>query len=279
MKLINETQSSNLKFYIQYSSENLPKDYSGATHFHHCYEFFFLLENELMYLINDSVYHVKPGTVVVVPPNVIHTTRYLNPQKRRRILLHLSTDFVHSFLLDDPKLLTRLHTPPISVDKITQKKLESLLYAIMNEYDKPQMNTVLIKSFLGQLLVHLGELSKKHIHDGDINNKTTQRMMKIINYINEHYSEKITLSSLSEVFFLNPSYISRSLKNQLNVSFSEYLRTVRIKKVCNLLETTSLSLEEISEKVGLSDSSDLCRAFKTIMHTTPIKYKKTIPKY
>lgn len=275
--MISKVQSSNSNFYIQYSNEKQSKHFSGATHFHDCYEFFYLLDNKLMYHIDNNVYYIEPGTIVIVPPNIVHTTQYLNQTKRKRILINLPTEYIHSFLLDDPELLKRLHVPPFSIDESEREKIENLLYSILNEFNKPMANAVLIKSFLGQLLVNLGELSKKNLYSNisNSNNKTTQQMLKIINYISEHYYENITLASLSKIFFLSPSYISRSLKENLNISFSEYLRTVRIKEACQLLENTSLKLEEIAEKVGFSGSSDLCRTFKSIMHTTPAKYKES----
>lgn len=270
--------SHNSSFYIEYNNEKQPKNYSGASHFHHYYEIFYLIDNEIMYHISDNVYYIKPGTIVVIPPNTIHTTQYLNNLTRKRILLNLPLGYVHSFLSDDLNLLNRLHVPPFYIEKTEQKNVEALLYSLLNEYEKPKVNNVLLKSFLGQLLVLLGELSKKALYSNfDVSNdKSTQQMVKIINYINEHYFEDITLTTLSEKFFLNPSYISRSLKEKLNISFSEYLRTVKIKEACNLLESTSLTLDEISEKIGFSNSSDLCRTFKAIMHTTPSKYKKTL---
>lgn len=109
-------------FYIEYSNEKQPKNYSGASHFHHHYEIFYLMENDIMYHINDSVYYIEPGTMVIIPPNTIHTTQYLNNSIRKRILLNFSTEYIQPFLSDDSDLLNRLHIPPFYIEKIEQKK-------------------------------------------------------------------------------------------------------------------------------------------------------------
>ena len=53
---------------------------------------------------------------------------------------------------------------------------------------------------------------------------TQKHFDRAIDYINEHYSEKITLETISKNFHLNPSYISRTLKNKLNISYEKYLK-------------------------------------------------------
>ncbi len=279
--MIYEPLAQDLSFYVEYSDDERWKSISGVGHFHQSYEIYYLLENELIYHINNKVYHVKPGTVIIIPPNTIHTTRSINEATRKRILINLPTGFIEAFLKDDPELLTKLHIPPFSIEKYKRKKIEGLFYSLLEEYDKPTKKNVLIKSLLGQLLVELGEITQGNFESNtnDYNNTTTHRMLNIVDYINEHYNEKITLTTLSKIFYLNPSYISRVFKEKLNLSFCEYLRTIRIKEVCRLLEDSSLKLEEIAEMTGFNDSSDLCRTFKAVMHTSPSKFKANYPPY
>ena len=272
--LISEALLFDKNFFIEYSDKNW-KYSASLSHFHRSYEIYYLLENDIHYYINNKVYHLTPGTVIVVPPNTIHTTRVLNQQDRKRILINLPLRYVDSFLKDDPDLLKKLHTPPFNTTGEEKEKIEGLFFAILKEFNQVAPRKILIKSLLGQLLVELGEISQKNFKSyiSDCDDAPTKRMLEIIDYINLHYREKITLDTLSETFFLNPSYISRSFKDKFNFSFSDYLRTVRVKEACQLLESSSLKLDKIAESTGFNDSSDLCRTFKSVMGTTPSKYK------
>ncbi len=262
-------------FFVSYSDEEAFKPTLSPSHHHRFYEIYYLLKNEVMYYIDNNVYHTVPGTVVVIPPNTIHTTRTTNRNKRKRIIVYLNESFISSFLQDDPELLVRLHTKPFLVSEQNREKIESLFFVLLKEQQNTNKNIVLIKSLLGQLLVELGLLAQNSFNSDIINshNPTTKQMLKIVDYININYQQKITLCSLSNIFYLNPSYISRSFKDKINLSFTDYLKAVRIKEACLLLETTELNLTQIAEKTGFSDSSDLCRSFKAVMNTTPAKYK------
>ncbi len=263
-------------FEVSFSDEENYKTNVNIAHHHRFYEIYYLLKNEVMYYIDNNVYHTVPGTVVVIPPNTIHTTRTLRHGKRRRIIIYLTEDYIKNFLEDDKDLLNRIETPPFLIEEYRRSKIEDLFSALFKEYKSDNSNAVLMKSYLGQLLVELGKATEEGIHSNIKNsdNPTIKQMVKIADYINKHYNEKITLASLSKMFYLNPTYISRSFKQKINIPFSEYLKSVRIKEVCKLLETTDLNLAEIALQTGFSDSSDLCRSFKEAMNTTPTKYKR-----
>lgn len=99
-------------------------------------------------------------------------------------------------------------------------------------------------------------------------------LLKLLEFIDEHYSEPISLSTLAKQFHFNPSYLSTYFSTHVGESFSEYLNKVRIKKSLELLEANELSISEISDKVGYSDHSYYCRVFKNMMGMSPSLYQK-----
>jgi len=264
-------------FYIEYSADEVwKKTAANINHFHNSYEIYYLLENELLYHIDNQIYNVESGMLVVIPPNTIHTTRSLNSKVRKRMLINLPTAYIDFFLKDDPELLTRLHTPPFLIEKAYRNEITLIFNKLLNEYQQKQPNAILIKSLLGELLVTLGKLSKTQPERATLDSIdiTTQHLLKIAEYINEHFMEPITLNTLSQVFSFNASYISRCFRNKLNISFSDYLKNVRIKETCKFLLNSSLSLSEIAERTGFNSTSDLCRVFKAVKCISPIQFKK-----
>lgn len=97
---------------------------------------------------------------------------------------------------------------------------------------------------------------------------------KIEQYIQEHYSEKLTLSTLSERFALSPNYLCSLFKTKTGLTFIDYLNTVRIENAAALLSTTDHLTYEIAAMVGYSDYRYFSQIFKKLMSITPTEYRK-----
>jgi YesN/AraC family two-component response regulator len=72
----------------------------------------------------------------------------------------------------------------------------------------------------------------------------------------------------------SPIYISRLFKKHVGITFSEYLKDIRISNTAYYLENTNYSLQQICNLVGLDNLSYLNKIFKQKYGTTPIKYRK-----
>lgn len=93
-------------------------------------------------------------------------------------------------------------------------------------------------------------------------------------YINENFTEEISLSSLAKKSFYNPSYFSRAFKKRFGVTLSEYVADKRIAYAAELLRKTELSVESVAQRAGFSDKSSLHRAFTKRYQATPSQYRK-----
>jgi YesN/AraC family two-component response regulator len=95
----------------------------------------------------------------------------------------------------------------------------------------------------------------------------------VINYINEHYNENITLHKLSEITYMHPTYLSRLFKEKTGENFIEYLMKVRIERSKKLLENLSLRIYDVCEMVGYESPKHFCKLFKDITGITPKDYR------
>jgi len=93
-------------------------------------------------------------------------------------------------------------------------------------------------------------------------------------HINERYMEQISMESVAQKYFFNPSYFSSLFKNHTGIGFSEYLLQVRIKHAKEMLKNTKNSISSIAEQVGFKDPAYFNRAFKRITGLTPLKYRQ-----
>lgn len=92
-------------------------------------------------------------------------------------------------------------------------------------------------------------------------------------YINENYSNDISLDEVSREVNISPYYFSKIFKDESGENFIEYLTRVRIDKAREMLSNPELSIKEISLKVGYSDPNYFSRIFKKQTDMTPREYK------
>lgn len=98
-------------------------------------------------------------------------------------------------------------------------------------------------------------------------------MRQAIDYINHHYSSKLTLDQVAAHIYLNKTYVSQLFRKQLNISFGEYLEQVRLENAKRLLRTTTMSITQICESVGYTSQSYFTKVFKKSLGCSPYKYR------
>ncbi len=97
----------------------------------------------------------------------------------------------------------------------------------------------------------------------------------IISYINEHFSQPITLDDLAKMASLSPFYFTRLFTKQIGMTPHQYLIATRLNSAKFLLITTELSIKEIAFNTGFTSESSFCSTFRKWEYTTPSKYRAT----
>ena len=109
--------------------------------------------------------------------------------------------------------------------------------------------------------------------------KTPAWVFEIKDLIQDHIDTSITLKELSKDLDINPAYLSREFSKHFNnLSFGEYIRTQRIEKAIEYLNTSRYSLTEIAYLTGFSDQSHFTRIFKKHTGKNPSVYRKGLKK-
>lgn len=109
---------------------------------------------------------------------------------------------------------------------------------------------------------------------GETNPSVNPNMTKLLEYIQNHYADPITLTGVARQFHFNASYLSSYFTAHNGEGFSEYLNKVRVEKAMELLETTEKSISDISASVGYSDQSYFTKVFKKQTGISPSRYRR-----
>lgn len=97
---------------------------------------------------------------------------------------------------------------------------------------------------------------------------------RALNYINEHYSEKLTLQQLADYLYISSWHLCRVLKKSTNLNFVDILNNIRIEHAKRFLKETNLRVYEISQKVGYSDIAYFSKVFRSVTGLTPKQYRE-----
>ncbi len=95
-----------------------------------------------------------------------------------------------------------------------------------------------------------------------------------LRYIEAHYREEISQTTVAEAVHLNPSYFSTLFKKSLGQGFSDYLTELRIEQVKKRLATTSEKIKAVSTTEGFNDYQYFCKIFKRLTGLTPGQYRE-----
>lgn len=104
--------------------------------------------------------------------------------------------------------------------------------------------------------------------------KCSREISQALAYLEQSYGQEIRLADVAARVGLSPAYFSTLFKKEMKTNFVEYLYGLRIGKAQNLLLTTDLNINEISEKVGIADSAYFCRIFKKKTGFTASSWRK-----
>lgn len=93
-------------------------------------------------------------------------------------------------------------------------------------------------------------------------------------YVMEHYNQDISLKELAEkILFMNQDYLSHLFAEKKGISFSNFLRQIRMEHAKELLEKENFSVTEVASMTGYNDTSQFIRFFKQETGMTPKKYQ------
>ncbi len=108
--------------------------------------------------------------------------------------------------------------------------------------------------------------SKRHLHISKI-------VLKAKEYIDARYNEELSLTDISKEVAISPQYFSKIFKEEIGLSFVEYVREKRMDVAKELLKTKNYSVKEICYKIGYNDPNYFSRLFKKLVGVSPTDFK------
>ncbi|MBR2496589.1 MAG: response regulator [Clostridia bacterium] len=155
----------------------------------------------------------------------------------------------------------------VLVDNMSMDELLKRAKDIFVNVKKLKEDKAIIVNFILSLYDDMSDYNKK------MQNET---LHNIIAYVNNNYTENLTLKSLASKFYANPIYLGRIFKKETGTLFNEYLTNLRIEKSKVLLKKTNKKVYEIAEEIGFNDPNYFIAKFLKREGITPSQFRKKI---
>lgn len=109
---------------------------------------------------------------------------------------------------------------------------------------------------------------------GEADTALSEKLKSIARYLDEHYTETISLDFLAEHFFISKYYLAREFKKEFGTTIIQYILAKKITNAKELLRYSSASIEDIAQLCGIDDASYFNKVFKKMEGCTASEYRK-----
>lgn len=264
-----------------YEADHTANDHvpSINPHSHNYYEIYMYLSGEVKVLVNDHIFDVQKGDVVIIPPYYIHNLIPINKEGRyERMYLYVTETCLNTFQFQQHSLLKPLQDAKRSnrfhyhIDN--EIDYERITYAIddlkeskrKNSYGKEMLNRSNLLQIITLVNSYIVKETRKHIPD-----ETSSLVSQVIFYIHENFTKNITIESLSEEFFTNRQKLTKLFKEHTALTLHQYITLTRIAQakqlICNGIQPSKIHL-----MCGFNDYTTFFRSFKRIEGVTPKQF-------
>lgn len=236
-------------------------DHSFPLHMHRCYEMVLMLDGEMKMQIDKDEYVLHPGDLILVRPYRAHSYATEPGRGGTSLLCVFSDDLIAAVSGALSKYNLRsvlLHDiPPLYRELFIQMQGKSDLASV--------------KGFLYtlcSLFCHEIDYTREDAFSGN-----NQLLRDIFIFIENHVDQACTLHELARELRYNESYLSRMFLKSVGISYSEYVRNIKMEHACYLLRNTDENVFNIATKCGYTSHSSFNRSFKQLMGITPQEYR------
>lgn len=247
----------------------------------------YVLAGEKSIFINDVKYTVQQGDFVVFPSQ---TSFKIVESLHTKSLHHLEIAVENKLgpfnlmtLYNFPTVTNLTGTPKqTAIIRLWRELIDEWTPAIRNQFSP---NNGVLKFGLDQtieflrfnartidLFVEVFTLLRPRT--ADLFPTFDSRLQHLFTFIDHNIASKLNLKRLADEVFLSESHLSLLFRQHVKMAPMAYVRSVRLRKVRELLLTTNLSLKEISDKIGFDDQSQLSRYFRRATGVSPTEYRQ-----
>lgn len=215
-----------------------------------------------IFIINNQTYNPIAGDIFLICPN--------------------EPAYYESYI-DDPWIYSWVAFNGANVQEIMENVWLKSGGFIRPVFDCMQMMDNIISAaraddyirLLGHVYLLISELDVKSAGGKALKQLSSTRLLKsALHYIHKNYAGKMSITSLAGHLYIDRTYLFRIFEGKLGISPNQYLTEYRLRRACELLRQTNLSVNEIAFSVGFTEQSHFSAKFRRCMNMAPLMFRK-----
>ena len=251
-------------------------------HHHDFYEVYLLLRGRVEYIVENQIYRMRPGDWMLTSPLELHQARIAtDADAYERFVLWIARPYLDR--LSTPRTsLTRCfdtsvstHTNLLRLPGAAGAQLRASIERLCTlRASKDYGSDLLAQGALVELMIGMNRAAAER-GDSRPAGTSDQVVDAVLHYINEHYSETLTLDQLAEKFFISKYHLLRKFDAQVGTTVHRYILQKRLLNAKQLL-AGGVPPNEVCQYCGFGDYANFYRAFKAEYNQTPRQYIQAV---
>ena len=232
--------------------------------------------------IGTELIEVSEGNFVYVPPTLVFSVEAISERASIRGMVfdssileanmeHFDTEVFYMFYLQ-------------SKNKVTPFKEGHPVYDILAKYMQESYDEYVSKDVCYKLPIRaniylmMTALLRYYCGSKDESDRmiyhNVLRLRSVVEYIAEHYCEKIYIEALADMINVSPDYFTKMFKDSIGKTPIEYINGLRINEAMRQLSETEKSMADIADSIGFCNPNYFHKIFKQYMDMSPLAYRK-----
>ncbi|MFV0362661.1 MAG: GH39 family glycosyl hydrolase [Suipraeoptans sp.] len=248
-----------------------------TTHLHKSIELLYIIEGDVQVVVEENIYNAKPEDIIV-----INTSKKHSYQADSDVLIaYFEIDFNQLCeILNTNQLLFWCNSV---VDKNgAYDDIRRVIKQIFNQYYNKSEQGALV--LIGQYYQMLRLLTENFRVDSGyaqfLSNRSNDenRQEKIAEYIALNYNKRISLQEMAKNLYMSVPYLSKYIKKQFGMNFSDYISDIRLLHAMDDLMYTDHTIMNVAIDNGFASANAFNELFRKRYNSTPSEYRKKIYK-
>lgn len=246
-------------------------------HYHPEYELTYIIKGNGYRLVGNSYEYYSDGDLILLGSNLPHTWYGKSEDNIQfeAIVIQFSKDFINLFLnLNESFLIKKMIENSVRGLSFNNENNKDVISKIIDLVDMNGMERILkLLSILEELSLKSTTFVASNSFHNIISKDSEMRINKVCLFIQNNFSEKITLKQIAGLIYLSESNFCKFFKKMTGKTFSDYLNSIRITRSCQLLLQTEKSIGVIAFDCGFETMSYFNRVFLKKKGMTPKEFR------
>lgn len=264
------------------------------AHWHNYAEIIIVLQDVVVYSINEVVYTLHANDFLLIHPGDLHSLINNREMYSSYIMIQFDASFIyslpdfqkHQYWIRNFHFLSKEENPALSCNVINLAAEIKDIFIRDNPYKDAKIYSRLLEMFsqLGEYVISDKYILRtmnstdqgvtnqlaKNLHQYELK----QKMIDVCSYLSQNCTQDITLSTAADYAGFSKYYFSRLFSEFTGYSFVEFLINERLKKAVELLLNEKLSITDVALMSGFSSISTFNRCFQKYRKDTPSNFRK-----